>query len=77
MVDPVTIASSGSLLLREDAVKTLIARLFPLATVITPNLPEAQALTSTTTEDRATLAERLAAMGGAAVSTGRTDPCPP
>jgi hydroxymethylpyrimidine/phosphomethylpyrimidine kinase len=67
VVDPVMVASSGSRLLREDAVETLVARLFPLATVITPNLPEAQALTRTVTEDRAKLAERLAAMGAAAV----------
>jgi hydroxymethylpyrimidine/phosphomethylpyrimidine kinase len=67
VVDPVMVASSGSRLLREDAVKTLVTRLFPLATVVTPNLPEAQALTQTETEDRAALAERLAAMGAAAV----------
>ncbi len=67
VVDPVMVASSGSRLLREDAVETLVTRLFPLATVITPNLPEAQALSRTVTEDRAKLAERLAAMGAAAV----------
>jgi hydroxymethylpyrimidine/phosphomethylpyrimidine kinase len=67
VVDPVMVASSGARLLREDAVETLIGRLFPLATVITPNLPEAQALTQLKTEDRAELAERLAAMGAPAV----------
>ena len=67
VVDPVMVASSGSRLLREDAVETLVKRLFPLATVITPNLLEAQALTQMMTEDRAALAERLAAMGAAAV----------
>ncbi len=67
VVDPVMVASSGSRLLREDAVETLVARLFPLATVITPNLPEAQALCRTSTEDRAELAERIVAMGAAAV----------
>src|SRR6202011_5123803 len=67
VVDPVMVASSGSRLLREDAVETLVARLFPLATVVTPNLPEAQALTGTVTEDRADLAERLARMGAPAV----------
>ena len=48
VVDPVMVASSGSTLLRQDAVSTLIGRLFPLATVVTPNLPEAQALTGLT-----------------------------
>jgi hydroxymethylpyrimidine/phosphomethylpyrimidine kinase len=67
VVDPVMVASSGSRLLREDAVKTLITVLFPLATVVTPNLPEAQALTGLRTEDRAALAEGLAAMGAPAV----------
>ena len=44
VVDPVMVASSGARLLREDAVETLVKRLFPLATVITPNLMEAEAL---------------------------------
>ncbi|MGD0554382.1 MAG: bifunctional hydroxymethylpyrimidine kinase/phosphomethylpyrimidine kinase [Streptosporangiaceae bacterium] len=67
VIDPVMVASSGARLLREDAVKTLIERLFPLATVVTPNLGEAQALTGLDTEDRAALAERLAEMGAPAV----------
>ena len=44
VVDPVMIATSGARLLREDAVAVLVGRLFPLATVVTPNLPEACAL---------------------------------
>ena len=71
VVDPVMLASSGSRLLLPDAVGTLVGRLFPLATVVTPNLPEAQALTDMTTQDRAVLAERLVAMGArAALVTG-------
>jgi hydroxymethylpyrimidine/phosphomethylpyrimidine kinase len=71
VVDPVMVASSGSRLLRDDAVDTLVKRLFPLAVVITPNLMEARALTGAATEDRAELAERLVAMGApAAVVTG-------
>jgi hydroxymethylpyrimidine/phosphomethylpyrimidine kinase len=71
VVDPVMVASSGSRLLRADAVATLTGRLFPLATVVTPNLPEAQALTGLDTEDRAALAMSLVAMGaGAALVTG-------
>jgi hydroxymethylpyrimidine/phosphomethylpyrimidine kinase len=66
VVDPVMVASSGARLLRDDAVSTLVTRLFPLATVVTPNLPEAQALTGLATGDRAVLAERLVAMGAAA-----------
>ena len=45
VVDPVMVASSGAQLLQDDAVEALVGRLFPLATVVTPNLPEAEALT--------------------------------
>src|SRR5437773_6056378 len=45
VVDPVMVASSGAKLLEDDAVAALIGDLFPLATVVTPNLMEAQALT--------------------------------
>ena len=44
VLDPVMVAASGDKLLDEDAVATLRARLLPLATLITPNLPEAAAL---------------------------------
>jgi hydroxymethylpyrimidine/phosphomethylpyrimidine kinase len=45
VVDPVMVAKSGDLLLRSDAIETLKSRLIPLATVVTPNLPEAEQLT--------------------------------
>lgn len=45
VLDPVMIAKSGDRLLSEDAITTLKTKLLPLATVITPNLPEAEALT--------------------------------
>ena len=71
VVDPVMMASSGSSLLLPDAVGALVERLFPLATVVTPNLPEAQALTGMDTQDRRVLAQRLVAMGArAALVTG-------
>lgn len=44
VVDPVMIATSGSPLLRDDAVDALVRELIPLATVITPNVPEAEVL---------------------------------
>ena len=44
VVDPVMVATSGARLIAEDAAETLTRRLFPLATVITPNIPEAMAL---------------------------------
>src|SRR5215208_4651491 len=44
VVDPVMVASSGAKLLLDDAVEILVERLFPLATVVTPNLLEAEVL---------------------------------
>jgi hydroxymethylpyrimidine kinase/phosphomethylpyrimidine kinase len=71
VVDPVMVASSGAKLLEDDAVDALVARLFPLATVVTPNLPEAKALTGLDVEDRRALSERLVELGApAALVTG-------
>ena len=71
VVDPVLIASSGAQLLQDDAVETLIQRLFPLAAVVTPNLPEAETLTGLPGASRRELAERLVELGAAAaVVTG-------
>ncbi len=66
VVDPVMVASSGAKLLEDDAVGALVERLFPLATVVTPNLIEARALTGLDAS-RAELAERLHDLGAAAV----------
>ncbi len=44
VVDPVMVATSGARLIAEDAVETLTCRLFPLAAVLTPNIPEAEIL---------------------------------
>lgn len=44
VVDPVMVATSGARLIAEDAQQALTERLFPLATLITPNIPEAEAL---------------------------------
>lgn len=44
VVDPVMVATSGSSLMKTDAVQTLINELLPVATLVTPNIPEAQIL---------------------------------
>ncbi|MBQ7757772.1 bifunctional hydroxymethylpyrimidine kinase/phosphomethylpyrimidine kinase [Anaerotignum sp.] len=44
VVDPVMVATSGSRLINEDAVSTLKEKLLPLATLVTPNIPEAEVL---------------------------------
>ena len=44
VVDPVMVATSGSALMKNDAVQTLIDELLPLSTLVTPNIPEAEVL---------------------------------
>jgi hydroxymethylpyrimidine/phosphomethylpyrimidine kinase len=73
VVDPVLLASSGARLLEEDAVDVLVAQLFPLATVVTPNLMEAQALVASNRllQGKAELGEALVGLGApAALVTG-------
>lgn len=48
VVDPVMVATSGARLISEDAVATLKTELLPLATVVTPNIPEAEVLSGMT-----------------------------
>ena len=66
VVDPVMIASSGARLLRDDAVDALVSRLFPLATVVTPTLCEAEGLVGEA-GSRRSVAERLHELGAPAV----------
>lgn len=44
VIDPVMVSTSGSALMRNDAVDTLVKELLPLATLVTPNIPEAEVL---------------------------------
>ncbi|NNH58695.1 bifunctional hydroxymethylpyrimidine kinase/phosphomethylpyrimidine kinase [Rhizobium laguerreae] len=71
VIDPVMIAKGGAALLAPEAVDVLTRRLLPLATLLTPNLPEAAALlhqpVATSRADMAAQAERLLALGPAAV----------
>ena len=66
VVDPVMVSATGARLLQEDAVETLVARLFPLATVVTPNHHEAEALAGGPGTKRE-LAKRIHELGAAAV----------
>ncbi len=70
VVDPVMVAKGGAELLESEAVATLKDRLLPLAAVLTPNLPEAEALTGRTLSDeesRVSAARDLIAQGARAV----------
>ena len=51
VVDPVMVATSGAKLLRDDAIAVLEAQLLPLATVLTPNIPEAEILSGMTIQN--------------------------
>lgn len=72
VIDPVMIAESGAVLLDEAARLALAEKLLPLAAVVTPNIPEARALTGLgEVASQAELAEALVEMGAkAAVVTG-------
>jgi hydroxymethylpyrimidine/phosphomethylpyrimidine kinase len=72
VVDPVMVAESGAVLLDEDARAALVERLLPLAAVVTPNVPEARALTGAGEQDsQEDLAREVLALGPrAAVVTG-------
>ena len=57
VADPVMVATSGSALLKTDAVETLAKEIFPIATIITPNIPEAEILSSMKIENENNMIE--------------------
>jgi len=68
VVDPVMVAESGAVLLDDAARTALVERLLPLATVVTPNIPEARALTGAGERDsQEDLAREVLALGPEAV----------
>lgn len=78
VVDPVMVAKGGHRLLAEDAVTSLREQLLPLATIVTPNLPEAEVLLGrpiATAGERETAARDLVALGcrGAVVKGGHAE----
>jgi hydroxymethylpyrimidine/phosphomethylpyrimidine kinase len=69
VVDPVMVAQSGARLLEDDARAALVRELLPLATVVTPNVPEAEALLGmaiATVADQRAAARRLVELGARA-----------
>ena len=70
VVDPVMVATSGARLISEDAIDTLKKELLPIATVITPNIPEAEVLSGrkiVTSEDMETAAKEICNLYGCGV----------
>ena len=71
VLDPVMVAKSGDKLLRDDAIDALKAELLPLATVLTPNIPEAATLTGQadglSEESLKQQGQQIVAMGAKAV----------
>jgi len=70
VVDPVMVAKGGASLLANEAMEALMSRLIPRAHVLTPNVPEAEALSGQsiqTQEDMAHAAEKIVALGPKAV----------
>ena len=52
VIDPVMVATSGSSLMKTDAVQTLVEKLLPIATLVTPNIPEARVLSGRRIENK-------------------------
>jgi hydroxymethylpyrimidine/phosphomethylpyrimidine kinase len=70
VVDPVFVSKHGHLLLEEDAVEELRMRIMPLATLVTPNLPEASGLSGLRVgakDDMRRAADAILALGAGAV----------
>ena len=70
VVDPVMVATSGSKLIADDAVRILTAELLPIATIVTPNLPEAEVLSGMSIQspdDMVAAAKRINEAYGCAV----------
>ena len=62
VLDPVMVATSGARLLEPEALDALRTRLLPLASLVTPNLPEAELLLGRPIADRAAMRDALAAL---------------
>lgn len=70
VVDPVMVSTSGSRLMKEDAVAVLTKELLPLATLVTPNIPEAEVLSEmkvSSKEDMIAAAKKISKAYGCAV----------
>ena len=70
ILDPVMVSTSGSKLLSDEAISVIKSELLPIASMITPNIPEAEALTGTSIksiDEMKAAAEKISAMGAKCV----------
>lgn len=70
VIDPVMYAKNGCPLMREDSIETLVGTVVPLATLLTPNIPEAEKIAGMrieTADDMRAAARKIAALGAGAV----------
>ena len=65
VVDPVMVATSGSALMKTDAVETLTKELLPIATLVTPNIPEAEVLSELAIETKEDMEKAVKVIGDA------------
>ena len=65
VVDPVMVATSGSSLMKTEAVKTLMDVLLPIATLVTPNIPEAEVLSGLSIENKDDMQKAAKTIGDA------------
>ena len=63
VVDPVMVATSGSALMKNEAIQTLIDELLPMSTLVTPNIPEAQILSGLDIQSEDDMAEAATKIG--------------
>lgn len=83
VLDPVMFAKSGDRLLQEEAVESVRQELLPLATVVTPNIPEAEALLGRSIEsameqaaiDLCEMGPQAVVVKGGALTSGASDDC--
>ncbi len=65
VVDPVMVATSGSTLMKTEAVTALISELLPIATLVTPNIPEAEVLSGMTVQTKEDMEKAAKIIGDA------------
>ena len=63
VIDPVMVATTGSSLMKRDALKTFVNELLPVATLVTPNIPEAQILSGLSVDSKADMEKAAKTIG--------------